>query len=122
LAEALEAFVVEVPAGRQQDDTGLDPETQLPFLGLLKQTLAPKRKLELEELDQLCPLTVEIVEHIRSELQDTDFWRKTQAQERLLSWVFNTLDDANVFQFDVLPQVSERIMELAKTRHATLAP
>ena len=37
LVAALRAFVAEVEAGRQQDATGLDPETQAPFLGVLRQ-------------------------------------------------------------------------------------
>jgi type I restriction enzyme, R subunit len=38
LVIALEDFVGEVRAGRQVDETGLDPETQAPFLGVLRQS------------------------------------------------------------------------------------
>ena len=40
---ALRTFVIEVEAGRQQDATGLDPETQAPFLGILRQEVAGVR-------------------------------------------------------------------------------
>lgn len=35
LAEELRKFIRETKAGRKEDETGLDPKTQAPFLGIL---------------------------------------------------------------------------------------
>ena len=120
LVEALKEFVSEVQAGRQEDDTGLDPETQAPFLGIIKQAVAGNDDLAEEDLRRLCELTVELVEHIQQELRIVGFWNRAQAQNQLRSWVVQTLDDRDILPFDRLPHVAERIVELAKVNHGKL--
>ena len=120
LVEALKEFVSEVQAGRQEDDTGLDPETQAPFLGIIKQAVAGNDDLAEEDLRRLCELTVELVAHIQQELRIVGFWNRAQAQDQLRSWVVQTLDDRDILPFDRLPHVTERIVELAKVNHGKL--
>ena len=120
LVEALKEFVSEVQAGRQEDDTGLDPETQAPFLGIIKQAVAGNDDVAEEDLRRLCELTVELVEHIQQELRIVGFWKRAQAQDQLRSWVVQTLDDRDILPFDRLPHVTERIVELARVNHGKL--
>lgn len=66
LVGVLRDFKAEVAAGREEDDTGLDPETQALFLGLLKQAVGDGRgELDDELLLRLVELIVDLTDHIR---------------------------------------------------------
>jgi hypothetical protein len=52
LVEALGALKAEVTAGRKSDDTGLDPERQAPFLGVLRQELSKGAEVSPEALHE----------------------------------------------------------------------
>jgi len=122
MAQALSALVEDARQGRQQDDgTGLDPETQAPFYDLLRVETTGDKKLTGEALEQMCTLTVELVAHLQQEIGIVGFWSKAQAQADLRSWVFQTLDDADVLPFDKLDAVADKLMELAKANHHRLA-
>lgn len=122
LVQALKDLVREARAGRPQEDaTGLDPATQAPFFDLLRQEVAGKGSLEREASDRLCAVTVDLVEHIQQEIGIVGFWSKPQARETLRSWIFTTLDDANVLPFKRLEAVADKLMELAKANHQRLA-
>jgi len=121
LAEALKKLVDDARRGRQQDDsTGLDPETQAPFYDLLKQEAVGDGKLEGAALEQMCALTVELVAHVRQEIGIVGFWSKAQARDGLRSWIFMTLDNADVLPFDRLDAVADKLMELSKANHNRL--
>jgi len=117
LVKVLSKFVAEVQAGRQQDDTGLDPETQAPFLGVIRKE---KGDVSPEELNALAQITIELVEHIQQEIRIVGFWRKAQAQEALRNWIVQFLDDHDVLEYDRLPEVADRLVELAKANQYRL--
>lgn len=124
MVEALQGLIQEALQGRQQDDTtGLDPETQAPFFDILQEEIAGDSKVEGADLDALCALTVEIVDHIQQEVSIVGFWEphKTQAREGLRSWIVQALDAADVLPFSRLEAVADRLMELAKSNHHRLA-
>ena len=122
LAEALKRLIDEARAGRRQDDaTGLDPETQQPFFDLLKQEIIGDQVLDDETRERLCALTVELVDHIQQEIGMVGFWSRAPAQESLRSWVFQTLDDADLMAFERIEPLADRLMELARARHQRLA-
>jgi type I restriction enzyme, R subunit len=124
MVKALEALIEETLQGRQKDDsTGLDPETQAPFFDLLQQEIAGDGKVQGAELDRLCFLTVEIVDHIQQEIAIVGFWdpHRTQAREGLRSWIVQILDSAYLIPFTRLEAVADRLMELAKSNHHRLA-
>ena len=60
--QALRKYIEEIQAGRQTDETGLDPKTQLPFLNILGEHSD-------KYLTELAAITVEIVNHIRQEVR-----------------------------------------------------
>jgi type I restriction enzyme, R subunit len=121
LAEALKKLVDEAKQGREQDGaTGLDPETQAPFFDMLKQEAVGGEKLEGVALDNLCALTVELVDHIQQEIAIVGFWSRPQAREGLRSWIFMTLDDADLLPFDRLDPMADKLMELTKANHHRL--
>ena len=121
MVEALKKLVDEAKEGRKKDDsTGLDPQTQAPFFDVLQQEAVGDEKLLGAALDAMCALTVEIVDHVRQEIGIVGFWTKPQARTRLRGWIFETLDDADVFKFDRLEPLADRLMELAKANHHRL--
>jgi type I restriction enzyme R subunit len=121
LAEALKDLVREARAGRQVDETGLDPATEAPFLALLRREVAGDEALEGEALARLCAVTVELVDHIRQELRLVDFWCNTGAQIVLRHWIVQFLDEHDVIKpFERLAAVADRLVELAKANHHRL--
>lgn len=69
LVLALKDLVQDVHEVRQRDDTGHDPETQAPFLGVLKLAVGEVRVVDAEELTRLCKVTVELVDYICNEIR-----------------------------------------------------
>jgi len=120
LVQALRTFVTEVEAGRQQDATGLDPETQAPFLGILRQEMAGGADLPSDRLMALCQITVELVEHIQQEIRLVGFWQNAHAQTVLRKWIVQYLDAKDVLPIERLQEVADRIVELAKANHGKL--
>jgi len=120
LVEALRTFVIEVEAGRQRDTTGLDPATQAPFLGVLRQEVAGGGDLPPDRLKALCEATVEMVEHAQQEIRLVGFWENAHAQTVLRKWLVQYLDSHDVVPFDRLPEVADRLVELAKANHLKL--
>jgi type I restriction enzyme R subunit len=120
LAEALRKFVDEVEAGRQRDATGLDPETQAPFLGVLRQEVGAGGDLTPDRLKILCEVTVEVVEHIQQEIRLVGFWENVHAQTVLRKWLVQYLDGRDVIPFDRLQRVADRLVELANANHLRL--
>jgi len=122
LIEALRAFKDEVKAGRKGDDTGLDPETQAPFLGVLRQEVGKGGAVAPDVLGKLVKATVEMVDHIQREVRLEGFWKKAQAQDALRGWLVLYLDDQDILPYDRLPEITDRLLELAKVNHHKLAP
>lgn len=120
LVAALEPCVGEIRAGRQVDDTGLDPVAEAPFFGALKLAVSPTADLNAATKEQLRALTVELVAHMRQEISIVEFWQKTNAVKQLRSYVFTALDDTNLLPYDELDYVADQIMELAKRNHGKL--
>jgi len=127
LALALGDFLPEVRAGRQADDTGLDPATEAPFYDLLKRELADEGKPVPSPAEALLRhLAVDIVTHIKSEITIVGFWHNAYAQNMLRSWVATRLaepmvDGADLFDFARTSPVADRLVELARANHARLA-
>lgn len=120
LVTALKAFVEEVEAGRAEDPTGLDPETQAPFLGILKREFARDAEVPEADMRRLCEVTVELVDHVQQEIRLVGFWKNPVAQGVLRNWIVQFLDDQDLFEFDRLPKAADHIVELAKVNHSKL--
>jgi type I restriction enzyme R subunit len=122
LVDALKKFTEAVRTGREQDETGLDPKTQLPFLGILLDEATDGQPPSKEQVQHYAELTVELVDHMRQEVRLVDFWRNAHAQNVLRSWVAVDFLDANdVVPFERQQAVADRLVELAKALHTRLA-
>lgn len=126
LALALGDLLPEVRAGRQADDSGLDPVTEAPFYDLLRRELAEEgRTLSSPAEALLRELTVGLVSHIKTEIGLVGFWHNTYAQNTLRAWIANRLaepmiDGADLFDFTHTTPVASRLVDLAKANHARL--
>jgi type I restriction enzyme R subunit len=118
LVEALRVLTHDIQRGRPTDETGLDPQTQAPFLGVL--TEAAGQDLSREELAKLAAVTVEMVDHIRQEIRVVDFWSNPHAQNVLRGWIVRFLDDHDAVPFRQQQVVADQVVELARTHHARL--
>lgn len=122
LVDALRKFTEEVRAGREQDATGLDPKTQLPFLDILLDEATDGQQPSDAQVHRYAELTVELVEHLRQEVRLVDFWRNPHSQGVLRNWIAVDFLDANdVVPFERQQAVADRLVELAKALHTRLA-
>lgn len=120
LVGVLRELVVEARTGREADQSGLDPETQAPFLGVLKLEAFGEVEVPIDELRRLAEITVELVDHIQQEVRLVGFWSNDVAQEVLRKWVVAFLDEFDILPLGRLDAVSVRIVELAKANHHKL--
>ena len=119
LVEALNNLSDEIRAGRTEGTYGLDPKLQAPFLGVLRQEVGEESRVD-EDLSRLALITVELVDHIQSEMKLADFWQSKHNQEVLHNWIVQFLDDQSILPFPRLPEVADRLVELAKKNHQKL--
>jgi type I restriction enzyme, R subunit len=126
LALALSGLLPEVRAGRQGDDSGLNPVTEAPFYDLLKRELSDEGKAVSSPMEALLrELTVDVVTHIKAEITLVGFWHNPYAQNTLRAWVATRLaepmiDGEDLFEFPRATPVADRLVELAKANHARL--
>jgi type I restriction enzyme R subunit len=118
IALELEGLVGEVNAGRSDEDaTGLDPETELPFHNLLAESVSSSAA---DATSRLIELTAELVTEIRRQIGLVGFWGNATKQDDLRRTVKRTLDDSNLFTFGELDQLAVGIVDLAKANQHRL--
>jgi type I restriction enzyme R subunit len=120
LAKELEGVLDALRQGRENENNyGLNPRSELPFLALLKRELYGKQDLsELSDTDRdlLVSTTTDLLELIRRETKQPDFWDNYSAQKRLKSYLLSHLLTAFIHNRDFMHnrnQVAEKILELA---------
>ena len=120
LVTALKELTDDAKAGRQADDTGLDPETEAPFLGVIRQEVAKDGTVPREELQRLAAVTRGLVAFICTEIALADFWNKPQAQEALRKRIVQLLDDGIALPLSQLEELADRLLELARVNQTKL--
>ncbi|MBD2438102.1 type I restriction endonuclease subunit R [Nostoc sp. FACHB-110] len=110
--EALQQYIEQIQAGRTTDETGLDPKTQMPFLNILSE-------YSQRQLPELAQATVEIVEHIRQEVQLIN-WGSQIVQEDLRKWIAGYLDDNDLVSYNQLEEIADKLVELARRNRDNL--
>jgi type I restriction enzyme R subunit len=120
LAKELATLLEELRQGRRAEEGfGLDPKTEVPFLGLLKKEIFGVRnlsELSREQLDLLVQTTKDVLASIRQEVTQVDFWNKLPAQKRLKGHIVSHLLTAfrdNAALFGKRMALGQKIMELA---------
>jgi len=120
LAKELEDLVDEIKEGREgEENFGLEPKSELPFLGLLKNEVFGVKSLSelgTDQIDNLVRITKDIVERIESDIRLVDFWNNLPAQKRLKGFIASHLltsfKDSEAI-FTKRTALAQKIMELA---------
>ena len=122
LRQRLEAFIETMCAGRQQDETGLDPETQAPFYGVLHSKYQERYGIASPETrSQLISMTVELVEIICQEIGRVNFWNEASKQNVLRGLLIDRLDHPEISDdFDFIEPLADNLMEVARHNHTRL--
>lgn len=120
LAKELEGLQSEIERGRAAENNyGFDPATELPFLALLKRELYGSQSLEslpAAGRDQLIAVTTDLLEMIRRETAQVDFWENYPSQKRLKSYLLSHMLMAFKDQHEFIKnrnQVAQRLIELS---------
>lgn len=123
LAQELKEVLKNLQQGRANENNyGFDPRTELPFLALLKRELYGKIDLATlteDDRDLLILTTQDMLEIMRREMVQVDFWDSYPAQKKLKSFILNRLLTnfrANREFIRNRNQVAEKVMELAANR------
>jgi len=122
LRKGLEEFIEAMRAGRQRDETGLDPETQAPFYGVLHSKYEERYgKASPEKRSQLISMTVELVEIICQEIGRVNFWNDANKQNVLRGLLIDRLDHPEISDdLDFIEPLADNLMEVAKYNHTRL--
>jgi type I restriction enzyme R subunit len=125
MAEALQKLADEMRGGRAVDDSGLDPETEAPFLDTITSAIAGDDSLDAETTKLLARQVKDLVAHVRQEVRLPSFWKNPTAQDTLHKWIAQFLDrdpgtGAELIPFEKQPEVADQLLELARRNHAKL--
>jgi len=95
LAKELQGLLEEIKQGRMAEKTfGLNPNSEMPFLGLLKREVFNVKditELNQDQIDLLVQTTKDVLDIIKKEITKVDFWDNYTAQKRLKSFIISHL-------------------------------
>ena len=118
IAFELGELIDEINAGRTDEDhTGLDPATELPFHNQMAEKLATS---ESDASMRLVDLTRHLVGRIRQIIGVVGFWDNAHKQDELRKAIKRTLDDSDLFNFESLDESSAELVALAKANQHRL--
>lgn len=120
LAKGLEDLLEEIRQGRlAENNFGFQPETEMPFFGLLKRDVFGATnisELPQDKLNLLVQVTKDVLELVRRETGRVDFWNNITAQKKLKSFIISHL--LTVFRqdkelFEKRKVIAQKLVELA---------
>ena len=118
IALELEGLVAEINAGRSdEEDTGLDPATELPFHSQMAEKVASSKPHTAE---QVVALTRELVAEIRRIIGVVGFWDNPTKQDDLRKAIKRALDDSDLFTYASLDELAVELVALAKANQHRL--
>ncbi|MCE2529265.1 MAG: DUF3387 domain-containing protein, partial [Acidimicrobiia bacterium] len=118
LALEFEEVIEEINAGRtDEDETGLDPATELPFHNQMVERVATSAS---DASDRLITLTTQLVTKIRRIIRVVGFWDNANKQDELRKAIKRTLDDSDLFVFESIDELAVDFVDLAKANQHRL--
>ena len=115
----LEGMIEEINAGRtDENETGLDPTTELPFHSQMVEKVASSAS---ETTERLIKLTVELVTKIRQIIGVVGFWDNATKQDELRKAIKRTLDESDLFTFSSLDELAVELVALTKANQHRLS-
>ena len=119
IAFEFEEIIDEINAGRtDQDETGLDPATELPFHNQMAEKVATS---QADASEQLIALTTQLVARIRRIIGVVGFWDNAIKQDELRKAIKLMLDDSDLFPFSSLDELATELVALAKANQHRLS-
>jgi type I restriction enzyme R subunit len=111
-------LVRDVNAGRQDEEqTGLDPNIELPFYGVMAERLASS---DPDAAERLITVTQNLVADIRTHIAVVGFWHNATKQDALRRSVKVALDRSNLFEYGDLDSLAVNLVDLAKANQHRL--
>lgn len=119
--EAFLACIRDMRSSENESVAGLSPQTQVPFFRtILKHAGMEAKELSAEESKKLAAVTVELLDHARSEIRAAGFWQHPNKPEVLRAWIFNFLDDHDVLDYDKIAKLADDLVAQIKSKHTVL--
>ena len=118
IALEFEEVIDEINAGRtDEDETGLDPATELPFHNQMVEKVATSAS---DASDRLIALTTQLVTKIRRIIGAVGFWDNANKQDELRKAIKRTLDDSDLFVYEGIDELAVDFVDLAKANQHRL--
>ena len=118
IALQFQELINQVKAGRtDENNTGLDPATELPFHSLMTDEVASSQP---DAAERLIELTRDLVTEIRQTISVVGFWDNATKQDELRKTVKRSLDDSDLFNFDRLDELAVELVALTKANQHRL--
>ena len=118
IALEFDGLIAEINAGRSDEEaTGLDPATELPFHSQMADKVASSKPGTAE---QAVALTRELVAEIRRIVAVVGFWDNPTKQDDLRKAIKRTLDDSDLFTYEGLDELAVELVALAKANQHRL--
>lgn len=100
-----------------EEQTGLDPTTELPFYNQMVDKAANSAP---DANEQLITLTESLVVEIRGIISTVGFWDNATKQDELRKAIKLSLDDSDLFTLSSLDELSVELLDLAKANQHRL--
>ena len=118
IAIEFQELIDEVNAGRtDENQTGLDPTTELPFHNVMAEKAASSAP---DAANKLIDLTTGLVAKIRRIIGAVGFWDNPTKQDDLRKTIKQTLDASDLFPYSSLDELAVELVALAKANQHRL--
>ncbi len=119
IALEFEEMIADINAGRADEEaTGLDPTTELPFHNQMAEKVAGSQGNTTE---RLIALTRGLVTEIRRIIGAVGFWDNATKQDELRKAIKRLLDDSELFVYESLDELAVDIVALTKANQHRLS-
>ena len=119
IALEFEELIADVNAGRtDEDDTGLEPTTELPFHNQMAEKVDGSGS---DTAERLVALTRGLVGEIRRIIGAVGFWDNATKQDDLRKAIKRTLDESDLFNYESLDELAVELVALAKANQHRLS-
>ena len=118
IALEFEEMIDEINTGRtDEDNTGLDPTTELPFHNQMADKLATS---QTDASERLISLTTQLVANTRRIIGAVGFWDNATKQDELRKTIKRSLDHSELFAYESLDELATELVALAKANQHRL--